>query len=383
MDYANILIVGCDGVFVNTIKNKLSKYDGDINIFISDFHGYQNHVEESRLDLFIVDCKSNFREALTEINNIKNTRLNSDVPVLIIIDDLVQDEDIVSALAFGVLDFLRIPFTGVELYTRVRAALLLSSSLTKNQRQSKIINDGKERVEEVINEFVPDQVIDEYITGGLETPQRYEEASVLFADLVDFTRKSSKLSPKVLIEELSGIFSAFDNIVRKHHCVRIKTMGDGYMVVSGIPKENTEHAVNLVEAAMEMRSYLQQRNIVNAVKWEVRVGINSGEIIGSTLGQFNLQFDVFGEAVNAASRMEKSCEANQINISYSTYLLVRHQYEFIERLSNDVKGLGVKRMYYLKRKLKARDDYNVDGHHEILGSNFEAIVKLREKNELK
>ncbi len=357
MNYVNILIIGCDGEYLSVVKNSLLNHDNELGIVVADWITYKDYIEDSYFDLFIVCGQGDFKMALTEINNIKNNHLSSESPILIVVGNEVGDDDVLKSLTFGVLDFVRFPCSNIEIYTRVRTALILSSSLKKNKQQTKLINDGKERVEEVISEFVPDQIINEYIRGGLSVPQRYEEASVLFADLVDFTRKSSKLSPKILIEELSGIFSAFDNIVEKYGCMRIKTMGDGYMVVSGIPVPTKDHAVNLVEVAKEMRDYLQQRNVINAITWEVRIGINSGEVIGSTLGQFNLQFDVFGETVNAASRMEKSCEANQINVSRSTYLLVRHCYSFVERLPSDIKGLGIKRMYYLKKKIQPKETY--------------------------
>ncbi|GAF04179.1 adenylate cyclase [Saccharicrinis fermentans DSM 9555 = JCM 21142] len=105
-------------------------------------------------------------------------------------------------------------------------------------------------------------------------------------------------------------------------------------------------------AAIDIRDYLIERNIENPVKWDAKIGINSGEVIGSILGTNNCLFDVFGDTVNVASRMEKKCDPNQINVGIKTYMLTRDKYRFIERLPNQVKGIGIKKMYYLKSKVQ-------------------------------
>jgi class 3 adenylate cyclase len=144
------------------------------------------------------------------------------------------------------------------------------------------------------------------------------------------------------------MFTAFDNIMEKNQCERIKTIGDAYLAVCGMPEANENHARNIVQSAIEMIAYLRERNARSKVQWRVRIGINSGPVVGGIVGVKKYIYDIFGDAVNIADRMESHSKPMRINVSEYTYDLVKDQFDFVEREAITVKGKGEMRMYFVK-----------------------------------
>nr|MBC8386048.1 adenylate/guanylate cyclase domain-containing protein [Candidatus Cloacimonadota bacterium] len=173
------------------------------------------------------------------------------------------------------------------------------------------------------------------------------DVTVYFSDIVGFTKKSSELEPKILIGELNDIFTAFDNIIEEHECERIKTIGDAYMAVCGLPEANGYHAENVIKSAIEIIKYIKHRNDYSEIKWEIRIGIHTGRVVGGVVGIKKYIYDVFGNTINTASRMESNSEPMKINISETTYKLVKDKFRFIERSPLEVKGIGNFKMYFV------------------------------------
>ncbi|WP_143524968.1 adenylate/guanylate cyclase domain-containing protein [Labilibacter marinus] len=369
MSAVKILIIGDDKISQQIIKGRLLEFDENWLIITKSCHDSQMELDASVYNLILVDCLFSSPQLIDKINQIKESNKNWNTPILISLQE-AENNSIKEILAAGALDFIHKPFKTIELFARVRTGLTLSSSIQKLDKQAHLISEGENRISEVLSGLLPKEIINELTSTGESKPKKYRDASVLFIDLVDFTKKSTKLSPKILIDELTSIFSSFDAIIKKHHCTRIKTMGDGYLAVSGIPNPNKDHAQNLINAAIEVRDFLIERNQINPVKWDAKIGINSGEVIGSVLGTSNFLFDVFGDTVNVASRMEKNCEPNQINVGKNTYLKTRNSFRFIERLPNDIKGVGVKSMYYIKSKIKSSTLSDYETISQSLQDNF-------------
>jgi len=212
----------------------------------------------------------------------------------------------------------------------------------------------KDKSDKLLQNILPNKVAADLKEKGYTNPESFEHVSVFFSDIVGFTKISSDLDPKVLINELNTLFTAFDNIIEKNQCERIKTIGDAYFAVCGIPDENDNHAHNMVHSALEIMAYLDQHNKnPDNIAWQIRVGIHSGQVVGGVVGIKKYIYDVFGDTINTASRMESNSQPMRINISESTYQHVKANFDCEYRGSLDVKGKGKLNMYFVNHLLES------------------------------
>jgi guanylate cyclase len=168
----------------------------------------------------------------------------------------------------------------------------------------------------------------------------YTEVSILFADMVGFTPLSARLAPVEVVELLNEAFSYFDSLLDKYNVEKIRTIGDSYMVAAGVPTRRTDHAQALVSMALEMREFIATHTFRNDQQVSFRIGINSGPVIGGVIGKRKFVFDVWGDAVNVASRMESQGAGGAIQITLATYELIKNDFICESRGIVDVKGKG-------------------------------------------
>ncbi len=294
---------------------------------------------QAQPDLIIMDWEMPKMNGIDALNLLKKKEETKDIPV-IISSGFSEAINVQKALEAGALDYIKKPIDSIELIARVRSVLALTSSIKALKQKQYELETERYKVEKILNGIIPEMVLDEIKKNGHSKPKRYKHASVIFADLVGFTQKTRSMSPKRLINELNDIFSAFDKIIKKHKCTRIKTIGDAYLAVSGLPEENMNHAQNILNAAIDFRNYILFRNKTNIIKWEITIGINSGDVIGSLVGLENFLFDIFGKNVNAASRIENQCSPMDIAVSESTYELTKEQFIFGPKEKAMLKGIG-------------------------------------------
>ncbi len=176
----------------------------------------------------------------------------------------------------------------------------------------------------------------------------YSDVSILFADIVEFTTVASRISPKELVGLLNRIFSAFDVLAEKYHLEKIKTIGDEYMVVGGLPDPNPHHAQAIANMALDMQQMIKQFRTKHHPIMNLRIGINTGSVIAGVIGQSKFSFDLWGDAVNLASRMETQGEPGKIQVSEMTYLRLQDQFHFKRRGVIPVKGKGEMPTYWLE-----------------------------------
>nr|MBC8342358.1 adenylate/guanylate cyclase domain-containing protein [Bacteroidota bacterium] len=226
--------------------------------------------------------------------------------------------------------------------------VVILKSLQQKKKDNKIIAAEKAKSEELLLNTLPIKVVNDLKENGKSEPESFSDVTVYFSDVVGFTNMSSEMEPKALINELNEIFTAFDDIMTKYSCERIKTIGDAYMSVCGMPEPNENHAHNMVNAALEVCEYLRKRNETSKVSWRIRIGLNSGKVVGGIVGVRKYIYDVFGDTINTASRMESNSEPMKINISVSTYHLVKDQYMITKREDREVKGKGKMQMFFVE-----------------------------------
>ena len=193
--------------------------------------------------------------------------------------------------------------------------------------------------------YTPDQVP----WPGLLEPKKYSEVSVLFTDFIGFSDIVRNISAKKLVRELNEIFSAFDDIISNNQLIKVKTIGDAYMAVSGIQQDQKNHAANAVHAGLEMIQFLHTKNKRGQTKWSIRAGIHSGPVVAGVIGKQGLTFDAWGETVNLANRMEQHGVPGKINVSSLTHQLIKHQFTFESRGEIKLKGGYIENMYTIER----------------------------------
>ena len=206
----------------------------------------------------------------------------------------------------------------------------------------------QEKSNRLLRNILPERVIKDLSDKGESTPEIFENVTVFFSDIVGFTYLSSILDPAFLISELNDIFTNFDHIFTRNGCERIKTIGDAYLSVSGMPDADPRHYANILNSALEARDYLHRRNHTSVQQWQMRMGVHSGRVIGGIVGVEKYIYDVFGDTINTAARMETHSSPDKINVSAVTSALAGDEFIFTAREITDVKGKGPMQMYFLE-----------------------------------
>jgi len=213
------------------------------------------------------------------------------------------------------------------------------------------IRQGKRRSDQLLLNILPEQVALELKTTGKTKARFYDQVSVLFTDFEGFTELAETISPHELVEELDECFTQFDRIMAVYGVEKIKTIGDAYMAVGGLPNPSTTHAIDTVNAALEIQQFMigwgEQREAEGKIRFRIRIGVHSGPVVAGVVGLRKFQYDVWGDTVNTAARLEKADTTERVNISETTYQLIKHKFQCEHRGKVDVKGKGEIDMYYV------------------------------------
>jgi len=201
-------------------------------------------------------------------------------------------------------------------------------------------NVFQEKSETLLLNILPKEIAAILKNESRTIADQYDEASVLFADMVGFTPLSAKLPPVEMVELLNEIFSYFDSLLDKYNVEKIRTIGDSYMVASGVPRGRSDHAQALTHMALDMRDYISTHTFRNGHRVSFRIGINSGSMIAGVIGRRKFVYDVWGDAVNTASRMESHGVGGAIQVTQATYKLIKDEFVCEPRGTVNVKGKG-------------------------------------------
>ena len=216
------------------------------------------------------------------------------------------------------------------------------------EKQKAEVESEKKRSEALLLNILPEEIADELRTTGTTKAKQFDNVTVLFTDFVNFTEASGKISPQELINELHECFRAFDEITQKYNIEKIKTIGDAYLAAAGLPTADPEHAYHILQAAIEINDFMRIRKAKpGSHSFDIRIGIHSGSVIAGVVGVRKFAYDIWGDTVNMAARMEQSSEEGRINISETTYQLVKDRFSCTYRGEREVKGKGLQKMYYV------------------------------------
>ncbi|MBK9107644.1 MAG: hypothetical protein IPM92_04490 [Saprospiraceae bacterium] len=227
--------------------------------------------------------------------------------------------------------------------------LLLFAAVFFVQRNR--IKKEKLRTDELLLNILPSEVADELKEKGSAEARQYEDVTVMFTDFKDFTKISENLTPKQLVADIHSYFEAFDKIISKYTIEKIKTIGDSYMCAGGLPVANNTHALDVVRAAWDLQEYMNQCKKDGKDLYDIRIGIHTGPVVAGIVGVMKFAYDIWGDTVNTASRLETAGEAGKINISGSTYEMVKDHFRCTYRGKVEAKHKGLIDMYFVDGKI--------------------------------
>jgi class 3 adenylate cyclase len=223
----------------------------------------------------------------------------------------------------------------------------------KVEERTHELREAMQKSDDLLLNILPEAVASELKQYGKTKAKTYGLVTVLFTDFKDFADISSKMSPELLVDEIDTCFSAFDSIITRHGVEKIKTVGDAYIAVAGLPVPTHHHAENAIEAAIEIRNFILKRKEEKISRgeapFEIRLGIHTGPVVAGIVGTKKFAFDIWGDTVNLAARMEQNGEAGKINISDKTYELVRNKFHCTHRGKIAAKNEGNVDMYFVEK----------------------------------
>ncbi|MDX2432193.1 MAG: adenylate/guanylate cyclase domain-containing protein [Bacteroides sp.] len=225
----------------------------------------------------------------------------------------------------------------------------LAESRVSQRMQTKLddLTHEKEKSDKIAADILPNRTVQQIRLEGKAKWDKYERATVLFSDIQGFTKIAEEMNPEALIDELDQFFFHFDSVVEKYNIEKIKTIGDAYMAAGGIPEKNSTNPVEVVLAALEMQAYMQELKSSKAKIWDLRIGVHTGPVIAGVVGHKKVSYDIWGDTVNTASRMESSGIPGKVNISAITYGMVKDYFICEYRGKLPVKYKGNIDMYFV------------------------------------
>ncbi len=288
-----------------------------------------------RPDLILLDVMMPEMDGFETCRQLKASSTSRDIPV-IFLTARTETADIVKGFELGAFDYVSKPFNAPELLARVNTHLTIDRLHRENER--------------LLLSILPAPIAARLKSGDAGIADHFPEVSVLFADIVDFTVMSSGMSPKPLVTLLDDLFTQFDELARQHRVEKIKTIGDCYMAVCGVPDPRPDHAVALAEMALEMIDCLRQFNASRGTSIRLRIGMHTGPVVAGVIGRSKFIYDLWGDTVNTASRMESTGLPNRVQVTEQMQRALAPQFELSERGEVDVKGKGRLRTWLLEAR---------------------------------
>ncbi len=273
----------------------------------------------------------------------------------------------------------------ITLYTQLGAilivifvsivAFLLYRNAQAQKAKNKIIEIEKSKSEKLLLNILPKEVAQELKDTGETDVKHFPHTSILFADVQGFSARATKVTPQQLVNELNTTFTQMDNYAMQHKLERIKTIGDCYMAVGGCPEVNNTHPVDICLAALEIQHWmLEERSRMNGAFWQIRLGIHTGELVAGVIGKLKFAYDVWGGAVNTASRMESGGEVGKVNISATTYSFVQDFFDCTFRGEIEAKNIGLVKTYFVN---SIKPELSQDKNGLIPNDKFKALYKTK------
>ena len=305
--------------------------------------------ESAKIDLILLDLIMPEVNGMDLLKKLKDNNNTYHIPV-IMLSALDEIDTIVECISMGADDFLIKPVNRILLHARLNNALEKKYFHDKEIKYQKQIKIEQEKSDKLLLNILPESIAKRLKNGESLIADDFEDSTVLFADLAGFTKLSSTISATDVVMQLNSIFSLFDGLLIKYSLEKIKTIGDCYMLVGGLPKPDKNHADSVARMALEMLEIIEQINTKTDQSLKVRIGMNSGPVAAGVIGKEKFIYDLWGDTVNVASRMETFGSNSKIHVSSNTYLQLKDYYNFTKRDKINIPGKGTMQSYFLNSR---------------------------------
>ena len=296
-------------------------------------------VEKEALDLVLLDLMMPGISGYDVLALLKSDPRSREIPV-IMISALSELDSIVRCIEAGADDYLAKPFDPILLRARVGSSLEKKHMRDREREIVEALRIEKERSEQLLLNILPKAIVTRLNRGETVIADQLSDVTILFADLIDFTTLSSRLSAKDLVRLLNGLFSEFDRLALDLGVEKIKTVGDAYMLAGGLPEPRTDHAHAVADMALAMIEAVKRANCDLPTPLQMRIGIHSGDVVAGVIGTHKFAYDIWGDAVNIASRMQSHGIANRIQVSAATHRHIHERFRLEPHGTVDIKGKG-------------------------------------------
>ncbi len=374
-----ILIADADLNVHIIIKNASLEQFWNVKI-CSVYNGREafNTAYKENVDLIILSWNLSRMSGLEVLQKLKQNISTNDIPVIM----MGSKSNVEAAFNAGASDFLVKPINKLDLFIRLKS-MFATLKLIKNiegktakiRHRNKILNDERIKTDALLTNILPKEIAEQLKTKGQVAAKNFRMASVLFTDFEGFTKISEQLQPQEIVKELGIFFAKFDQIVGEHFIEKIKTIGDAYMCAGGLPLRNQSNPIDTVLAGLEMQHFAttvnERKRKKGELEWNLRIGIHTGRVIAGVVGTRKFAYDIWGDTVNMASRMESSGEIGKVNISGATYKHIKDYFECEYRGKIRVKHKGNIDMYFVHG---LKPEYSVKNSNIIPNKEFLTVL---------
>ncbi len=297
-------------------------------------------VSQNPPDVILLDIMMPKMDGFEVCRRLKKDASTAQIPVLMV-TSLSERQERLTAIGAGASDFLNKPLDFHDVVLRVGNAARSKQLFDQLQIE-------REKSDHLLRSILPSPIAARMKNGEINIVDEYPEATVLFADLVGFTTLAAHIGAQQVVYFLNEIFSAFDTLAEKRGLEKIKTIGDAYMIAGGIPTPRADHAEAIADLALDMQEEITRFNGRYESSIRIRIGINTGPLVAGVIGRKKFAYDLWGDTVNVASRLESLCEAGGIQVSDSTHALLKNLHRFEKRQPVEIKGRGEVAAYWLR-----------------------------------
>lgn len=325
---------------INELQSRLNCYERLAQCYASDgdyLKAYQNQLQFSSLSDSLLNSEK--VNSISEMQTKYETEKKNNE--IVILTREKQIEKLNASRSLGITFGLGGALIGI-----ITLAFVFYSQKRKKEILNKELTIEKHKSDNLLLNILPEEIAEELKQKGTSEAKLYNHVSVLFTDFVNFTGLSEQMSATELVQEIHQNFTAFDAIMSKHGIEKIKTIGDAYLAVCGLPNEVEDHAVRITKAAIEIKEFMD----TNKGKFQIRIGIHSGPVVAGIVGVKKFAYDIWGDTVNMASRMESNSEVGKINISAATYELICEEFDCEYRGKLNAKGKGEIDMFFVVKQ---------------------------------